>query len=385
MTPPLALSVPSGSHYRSLLLPLRRFFLEQTKVQTALIVPPGAEKCFPASLFPSRRFLPLPLPRAAAWLKKAKPSLLITTTTGLDRQDIFLLRAARRHSVRTLTFIESWDNIWKMERNRKAQIMADYLCVWNENMRRHLMRAFGVPGRRIWVVGAPRFDIYARPPTVTRAALASLVGLDPRARWLHFATVELYPCGFLAAIVSRARRKGLLPASLNLLATVHPGGSLSRHRAWAQRHGFVLRYAFGRHTQAPHPHFVFQPTPRETELAAALYREADILLTFTSTAALEASLAGRPSVCVKFGRRLDWWRWKTSAIYRDWQEHFPLLAQGDDIHAVSGRRQLIRTIQKLLLLPPPKVLSPGWRHPLGVPPGGASASLWKVIVRLQQS
>lgn len=367
----IAVSIPSGAHHRSLLQPLRELLLAETTWNFLVISPgaPFADELFAASDYPRARFGFVENAQAAQALASQQPILVVTTTAGLDPADVSILEAAKRLGLGTATFIESWDNVWKMERvqrglGRTGQriVLADHLLVWNEIMRRHLLRAFPMlRPDQITVTGAPRLDYFGprydtkRP---TREVVLTALGLDPIKPLLHLATTELYDHAHVAQVIADAKRRGDLPATLQLYASVHPGGNLERHRSWAERYGYTLRYSPGRRDPtfpglrsgvrgagpAPHPDFRYHPTEDDMLQLASIFRETAVLVNLSSTVALESCLADRPTICAFFGKPFDWFRWNRSMVVRDFREHYADLVRGGGIAIARNPRALVSQI-----------------------------------------
>jgi len=361
----IAISVPSGSHHRALLQPLRNFLVN--KDWKYLIISPGtpwADEIFPASEYPREQFSFVEVktekwndPQTKETLKRYyqefNPDLVLTTTTGRDSIDRPILTVAKEMKIMTCTFVESWDNIWKMVRKREEQIVPDFLLVWNKIMRDHLLNEFPqVDPEKVFITGSPRLDIAARLQELpSRHEVCAKLGLDPQKRILHFSTVELYKMTHVAKDISDAKKEGTIPQDLQLLATVHPGGKFEVHQEWAKELGFVLKPTFGRHKTGPHPDFVYNPTYHENALLMSLFKEDDIMINFSSTVALEAMLMDTPTIGVMYGKKRDWWNWRKSAVVRDFKEHYADLLSGGGVRVVKNKKQLISAINDYLKHP----------------------------------
>lgn len=356
----IVISVPSGAHHRSLLQPLRGMFLEKRDWRFVVLTPgaPWADRLFPPSDYPRDRFAfenieteKADAPETRARLAKTyaahRPRLVLTTTTGLDPLDRPILSVARGMGIPTCTYVESWDNIWKIVRNRERHVLPDHFIVWNNIMKRHLLRAFpDLTPDRVSVTGAARLDAFRHRERIpTRDTLFRVLGLDPTKRLLHLATTELYDMSHVARDIGEAKRRGELPADLQLYASMHPGsGTPRRHSAWAARYGYTLRSAVGRHEDAPHPDFRFNPTEEDVSLSIALWEQADVLVNFSSTAAIESMYADRPTICAFYGKPFDRWNWRRSAVVRDFHEHYADLVRGGGVRVARNRRELIGAI-----------------------------------------
>lgn len=340
---------------------MRDLLVEQTDWQF-LVVSPGApwsDRLFPFADYPRDRFSFAENGSADRVLQTVRPSLLLTTTTGLDPLDVPLLETARRLGIRTATVIESWDNVRKMNRVHRGLgkggqrvVLPDHLLVWNDIMRGELLRYFpSVREDQISIVGAPRLDYFGpryADQLPSREDTLRYFGLNPAGRVLHLATTELYDHGHVAKAIGEAKRRGELPPDLQLYASVHPGGNTERHRPWAEQYGFVMRFSPGRHEPAPHPDFRYNPTREEILTLVALFKYTDVAVNLSSTVALESCVADRPVVCAFFGKPLDWIGWRQSMVVRDFREHYADLLRGGGIAVARSPRQLVAQTSEYL-------------------------------------
>ncbi len=380
--PTIAIAVPSGSHHRAFLQPMRDVLRAQ-RAWRYLIVSPGApwaDALFPAADYPKDQFSFAPNQQAEAALDAHRPALVVTTTAGLDQSDPPLLEAAKARGIRTATFVESWDNIWKMERIAKGRgkpgqriVLPDALLVWNDSMKEHALRVFETyrtyktyrtytsqrtnrppTTDRIFVTGSPRLDYFGprfAAKRLSREETLRYFGLDPARRVLHLATTELYDHGHVAKAISEAKARGDLPADLQLYASVHPGGKMERHKPWADAYGFTIRFSPGRREHAPHPDFRYHPSEQEMLTLVALFTHTDVAVNLSSTVALESCRADRPVVCAFFGKPWEWITWRRSMVVRDFREHYADLLRGGGIAVARNPRQLIQQIREYLAHP----------------------------------
>lgn len=356
----LLFSIPTGYHLRELVLPLRSYLEQDSAITQVVIVTPAAP--YAQQLFPgfSSKFIfienPSTLEAHSIIMQKFNPDLVITNTVGHDERDYPILVSAKQAGCKTLTFIASWDNVWKIERllktpNRVA--LADTFIVWNTMMKEHLARIFpNLSLSNIHIIGAPRFDFYSQTDKIpNKEQLFQKLGLKDASRPLiHFSTTELYPMDYIAKAVKQAMDKGKLPKNLALLATVHPGGNLDKH-ATLEQFGCTVRFAFGRKEDTSVTGFSYNPSEQDLYDAVALYKHTAILINHSSTTALESLLANVPVINVKYGQPFDWWRWYRSMVYRDFQQHYADVVSDGATKVVAGKKQLIKAMQTYLKNP----------------------------------
>lgn len=355
----ILISAPTGYNAREILLPLQPYLTKDSEITSIIVLTPAA--AYRETLFPtfSSKFTfvenPQSLEGHRQLLSRLMPDIVMTGTAGLDPFDVPILRAAQVLHVRTLTFVASWDNVYKMERRVKMSKyhgeweLADHLAVWNALNRDHLQRIFPeLADERVTIIGAPRFDLFWHSQAVpTAAALRHYVGIANDARpLLHVATTELYPMEYVVKALAEYYGQ-----RAHIYVSVHPGGDITRHQYLAERYGVTVRYSFGRRKTAPLENFRYLPTSEEMYMLVALFKYSAVLINHSSTVALESIVADVPVVNVKYGQAWDWWRWRRSMVYRDFQQHYRYLTEDGAPTVVKSAAQLLDSVEQALQHP----------------------------------
>lgn len=345
----ILLSVPSGSHSRALLKPLRPYFQKAIREQKIKLVIASPMASYPELLseFQNSGFI------FVSWKPKVfiefQPDILVSTTTGLDEYDIPILSEAKKRNIPTLTYIESWDNIWKMERQKEKMVKVDTLLVWNKIMKEHAQRTFGYKEKQVHLVGSPRLDYFWHKEKIpSREELCQYLGLDPAKKLIHIATVELYDISYVVKILAQARDRGKIKYPVEIYCSVHPGGDIKKHRWYAQKYKVKLNYSFGRNDVAPHPLFRYNPTEKDMYMLTSLWVNSDIMINFSSTAAIESMLGDTPTINIIFGKPFDFRSWRKSAVYRDFKEHYKDIIEEKGAMVVRNRKQLVWAVNQYL-------------------------------------
>ncbi|MEX2054857.1 MAG: CDP-glycerol glycerophosphotransferase family protein [Candidatus Andersenbacteria bacterium] len=355
------MSAPTGFNARELLLPIKALLETDTSIQKVLVLSPAAawrETVF-KEYGPKFEFITNPETNYehVALMQRLRPDIAVTPTFGLDPFDVPILQAAQHFKIPTLTYVASWDNVYKMERHYKSQrpyAIADHIIVWNTMMRDHILNVFkDVSPDQISVIGSPRLDFFSHHDRIpTRAALLNYLGLpDNGAKLVHIATTELYPMEYLVAAISKAVTDGTIPYPLHLYASVHPGGDIRKHEQYARKYNVMVRYSFGRQSQAPLPNFLYNPSLEEMYMLVALFKHSDLLVNHSSTVAIESFLANVPVINVMYGKPLDWWRWHRSAVYKDFKEHYKYIVDSGASMLVRSKQELVAAITSCLETP----------------------------------
>lgn len=365
----IVISAPTGYNAREILLPLQDRLSADTSIAEVHVITPAA--AYREQLFPTfnDKFQfhtnPSDVAQHVALLKNIKPSVIVTPTVGLDTKDTPIIRAGQEIGIPTVTFIASWDNVFKMERLAESTdwAMPDYLAVWNTMNRDHILKRFGtaISPERITITGPPRFDYFFNSERIpSREKLLVYIGFTEASATqplLHCATTELYPFTYIVKELRRAITNHDLPVDTLLYASVHPGGDIGRHNH-LEKFGARVKYSFGRRTNSPLPDFAYLPTTEEAYYLVALFKYAAVLINQSSTVAIESFAADVPVVNVAYGQPWDWFRWprhgrgwRHSAVYRDFQQHYQYITKEGATSVVGNPRELTTATAAYLATP----------------------------------
>ncbi len=364
----IAISIPTGFHARELLLPLAEHLEKDASIDEVSVITPAAP--YHTELFPtlSKKFSwhknPADLAGHISLLSSIKPSVILTPTVGLDLADTNIIRAGKKIGIPTVTFVASWDNVFKMERLRDKgfsgvhkNVAADYefpqfMAVWNQMNYDHILKKFAeeIDSTHLTITGPPRFDHFAHVERIpSKEELIRYLGWGVEKAslpLLHFATTELYPFEYIIREVHRAQKKSKIPSAL-LYASVHPGGDISKHQHYT-KYGAQVKYSFGRRENSPLPQFAYLPTAEEIYMLIALWKHTAVLINQSSTVAIESMAADIPVINVTYGQPFDWVGWRRSMVYRDFQQHYQYITDYGGTTLVQHPRQLVTEINRSL-------------------------------------
>lgn len=235
-------------------------------------------------------------------LKRHRPDLVVTGTPGLNRNDIHLMRAARRHGIETATVMLSWDNL-----SSKGYMGAvpDNLFVWSDLMASEAVKYHNYPQDRIRWCGAAQFDLYH--------------GIRERFDRMAWRRQHGVPEG-RPLIVYGTINPALIPHEYNMLKQIADSLKSSAFKVrpylWVRLHPQVVR---GYYAQSLEPYkalggedaFIEEPPVQSEKLPwdlpkadaehlARLMAAADIVVTPNSTLSIDAACAGTPIINVFF-------------------------------------------------------------------------------------
>ena len=235
--------------------------------------------------------------------QKYPPDLVISSTAGW-RLDQYLLRDAKRRSIKTATLIVGWDN---PSSNGLPGAYIDYVNVWSEIHRQELVDGVDWPAETIHIGGMPLYDGYiSRKWLVPRAEYFQLHSLDPDKKLISFAatalsiTPNIHIIKMLAEMVS----KQPFAKPVQLLIRLHPNHfkPYPHYREEAQAIAELTKMYPDVHVVEPRAmggnleRYSGEDYPEKSSMLAY----SDVLVTIYSTMVVEAALHDTPfiSACI---------------------------------------------------------------------------------------
>lgn len=231
-----------------------------------------------------------------AWLRATTPhsipaeqkpdALLVYTSVNSYFADD-LIREARAKSIPVLALTNNWDNL-----NTKSFLETPpYLGVWGEQgflIARLMHRLFP---HQIFIIGAPRFEIYRR--RVAKAEARRLLGLPNDARMLLFCGSGVsFEETSLIEELDAAISDGRLPGDLHVLYKPHP----MRFQRTGEKE---LQFSRLRHVTPA----VSQRGLTELDLYPCMMAAADGIISPFSTMVVEGAHHGLPALCLGYNDR----------------------------------------------------------------------------------
>ncbi|OGY32239.1 MAG: hypothetical protein A3C02_04550 [Candidatus Andersenbacteria bacterium RIFCSPHIGHO2_02_FULL_45_11] len=356
----LLFSIPSGYHLRELVLPLRRHLEANSGMTEVHLITPAAPIAKDIFTEFGAKFFYHENPKDDAGHRELfaqiKPDRVITNTVGHDALDEPIIRIGKELGIATITFIASWDNVWKIDRLIASGIkiaVADRFIVWNEMMKKHLMRTFStIKADSIAVIGAPRLDYFTHTDKIaTKEEVYAAFGFEDVSRpFIHLATTELYPMKYLAKALCDGLKANQIPNNPYLYASIHPGGEVEKYKTF-EDYGFTVRRSPGRNDAISVPSFKYAPTEKDIYFLIGVFTHASVLVNHSSTVALESLITGVPVINVKYGIPFDWWNWYRCMVYRDFQQHYDDLVSDGATYVVKSKKELLSATADALVNP----------------------------------
>lgn len=127
-------------------------------------------------------FFPEKFEAISSYFEKYKPDLVFSTSITSKIDSVFIKEAKRRGIV-TVSMPKTWDTVTRTYFN----CVPDYFLAQNEILKEHLVKTQDIPEEKIFVIGFPEFDWYARTDIIrTREEHCRRMGLDPALPILFF-------------------------------------------------------------------------------------------------------------------------------------------------------------------------------------------------------
>ena len=247
-----------------------------------------------------------------AFFGEYRPDAVVVTSMGTFDEDRYVIREAKRHGARVVSYVLSWDNTTV---RGLGVNLADRIIVWSEVMKEELVKLHRISPRRVAVDGVPHYDYYVtgKADADDRAELTRRFDVDPSKRLLLLGTKSpntfLYNADVAEAICA-AIREGRLPGDCHLIVRLHPiyfrdGGS-GEATSGPMDEWEALRERYGDEClSVDYPAIIdgrlrmFMPDDEIVKLAGLL-KHSEVVVNMFSTLNLEASIFDRPIVNVAF-------------------------------------------------------------------------------------
>jgi hypothetical protein len=210
--------------------------------------------------------------------------ILLVSRCSLGGPEPDVMKCARRLGLPTVMLLFSWDNL-----SSKAALHEhpDHLLVWNDTLAWEASAFHGFPPDRVRVLGAPNFDRFFAE---LEASPAPAAATDEPATILYLGSSKASrdePAIFdrwLRAIRSAADP---IVREARVVLRPHPGGADGSWERWQQPADPLLTIELG--------------SKNEPVTLAGSLRRAHVVVALSTSAEIEAAIAGRPVVTFRAG------------------------------------------------------------------------------------
>ncbi|MBL7070836.1 MAG: hypothetical protein ISS26_01525 [Candidatus Omnitrophica bacterium] len=292
-----------------------------------------------------------------------KPDWVLVTSLGFFDYDQYIMREAKKHGAKLISYILSWDNT--STRGIGAEF-PDEVIAWTDIMKKELIQLHDIKPEKIFVGGVAHYDhYYHRESIYERRDFLSRFNLSEGRKLIFFATKS--PTGFpwnpdIVEIIAEAIQNDVFAYPCQLLIRLHPihfrraGGEL-RFKDFFDRYDKISRRY--KHVSFNIPHIrskeiAFDLPKSELYDVASLLHYSDVMLNVFSTMNLEASIFDTPIINVCFeGERAGQYgnTPRVNINIDEMQTHNQRIVKTGGIRLARSKRELVDLINMYLKNP----------------------------------
>lgn len=233
-----------------------------------------------------------------ALLTAQKPDLVVTGTPGYNRDDIHLIRAAKRHRIPTATVMLSWDNL--TSKGYMGAVPGE-LLVWSDLMAEEAVHYHNYPRERITWVGAAQFDHYANfAQGFDRLAWRRANGIPDEAALLMYGTINpaLVPHEFnIVKGIYEQIQAGAFSRPVYLWIRLHPQVVQGTWKQNLENYESLVGPMVRVEKPPVHDSKLSWDLPKEDAVhLASLLAASEVVITPNSTLSIDAACLDRPIV-----------------------------------------------------------------------------------------
>lgn len=274
---------------------------------------------------------------------------LVFATSMYSVDDLRLLRAARRHGIKTLGMVKSWDNLTSKE---NIIVPPDSLIVQNNVVKEEAVSLAHYPRKHISVVGVAQFDWYADPSfCITREEFFEKLQLDPTKKLITYAAMGLWLVPHereIIALLAKIIQEEKLSHPAQLLVRLHPAYPDSKAEL-ANIPGIVV-------DEPGSPVFSqnnfwkadWKFSVDDVRRLASTLRWSDVTLNCGSTMILDAVCFSTPIIGIAFdgiAHEPSYWRSARRLFER---EHCKKVVETGGVRLVHSEQELIAALNRYL-------------------------------------
>jgi len=272
---------------------------------------------------------------ARALLREQRPDLVVLTNL-FDDSEISLLREAKRLDIKTFGFINSWD---RPTTRWRVRLLPDRMAVYNDIVKRDVMRHAGMPAENIVQTGIPQYDRFITEAPEERAAFFARKGLDPNKHLVLVAPMgpTFSDSDWLLIDLLHGKIKSGEMAGAQMLVRFQPNEALNNTeiaaRPWLHYDAPGVRFGSGRGGD-------WDMTEADLRDLNSSLKHAGVLITYTSSISVDAAVCDTPVINVAFLLKpvKEWL--KTPTFYYHTEHHSNAVA--------SGGFRLVHSVEELL-------------------------------------
>ena len=288
------------------------------------------------------------------YFKKYDPDAVIIIST-VHNEANFMLQRAQIQNVKVIQIVESWDHTSTKLNQVKHP---DYFLVWNHIMANELVEFLKIKKDNIYVTGTSYHDIYAHSDTfISRKLIAKKYNMDPNKKWIIIAATltNLYPdFDLFLKDFHDMKLKGMIKEDFQILIRPHPqaisGYSLGHGEfdllKIKKKYNYIY-YDLPEVISSEMPVYVKE---EDIKSFAEILHHADVVISFFSTATIDACISNTPVILPAFNHQMDDFIYPTLAERVLFTHHSKLIST-KGVHVSKNMTGLIKQINLYLKNP----------------------------------
>lgn len=289
--------------------------------------------------------------------KKYKPDVLFSPSM-FSAEDFRLARYAKKHGVKTVTTVKSWDVLTTKAFTR---VKADLLLVFNEYNKQEAIDIGDYNADAIRICGFPQFDAYSDPSVyVTKEEFFKEIGADLSKKLILFAVPGDWKNPYTHEVMiglNDAIEQGRFSHPVQVLARFHPKYPATGESLKNLNHFIMDRPGkyFGAGTERSLDTSVSATlqwtfTNKDLIHLANSLKHSDVTVNTESTMTLDAAAIDKPVVLVGFDgfHKLDYWH---SMIRNYDRDHYVNVTKTGGVKIAKSLDELVSYIDGYLKNP----------------------------------
>jgi len=314
---------------------LYRFMANRFPLTKYLHGPARAWHALARNLFDARDYRPL--------FDKYPPALVVLPSPGIIYHDLPMFRAASSEGIRTLSVVNSWDNLVTKWPRFAA---CDRIAVWNPMMVDDAIRRHHYHRDECRVVGISHYDWYQQPETYFgREEFFQRLELDPNRKLICLTTapsVSLSDHTFILEELLTAQKAGAF-GDAQILCRFHPAEDGREYDRFKGRPGVTFDHP-GRKVREP---FGFFPTFDDVRRLASTLKYSDVVINMASTTTIESGIVGTPVINLGFSISQPE-AFEYHIVKNHWGKHYKHILECNAVLLARSKEQLVEHIQVAL-------------------------------------
>lgn len=272
---------------------------------------------------------------------------LVLCANLFDEPETHLLREAKRRSVRTIGFVNSWD---KATARGMLRLLPDKMVVFNDLVKDDLMRYHDVREEDIFVGGIPQYDPYFSFRAIPREEFFRSIGMDSQKKLIVYSPVGSmfgHADWDMIDMLYRLKHEGKFGSDAEIFLRFPPNEFIDQKEL--KKRPF-LKYTYPGVRFSEKRGIDWDMTfPELRDLANTLYHMS-LIISYASSIGIDAAVFDKPVINLNFEAR-DYGLVSRSPSQFNRMYHYKKALQSGGIRLVNNEEELAHWVRKYLFNP----------------------------------